>query len=186
MMYSTKPAPESESMTQYSCVRLKRNVTLNPAGVVLEGTLGVVISYGPEGEVHVVEFVIAGKAVVVNFAHQLDALEPAEPPAGGLPRAGAATVSTFAGADDSAAEEDEPVVEARKLHYFALSFGHLTFVPGESVRSLLDCVYMGFQDKCVSAHRIAEAKDRSSLPSNSVLMSVNYLGYMTRDQFEYE
>lgn len=179
MIQSPTPAPESGALTEHSCVRLKRSITLNPAGMLPKGTLGTVISCGPDGEVGVVEFVLDGKSIVVSFTPEQDLLEPAELPAGGLLK------RTWL-YDTSIDDEEEELEPAEKLHYFAFSFGHLDFVPEQSVQSRLDCVYLGFADKWVSARRISKAKAQSELPSNCVLMSVNYLGHMTKEEFEDE
>ena len=207
MIYSTTPAPCNVAIVEHSCVRLTRNITLNPAGLLPKGTLGAVVSCGDDGAPQVVEFIINDASFVVSFEHQLDALELSEPPAGGFPKAGAqaaaaaseaalaaglsqAQAQAQAKAAATAAASEFPDIDEddcrsqEKQHFFAFSFGHLDFANGSE--AALDCVYLGFDNKMVSANRILDAKAKSTLPANCVLMAVNYLGHMTEDEFAEE
>lgn len=202
MIYSTTPSPCNVAIVEHSCVRLTRNITLNPAGLLPKGTLGAVVSCGDDGAPQVVEFIINDASFVVSFEHQLDALELSEPPAGGFPKAGAQAAAAAAASEAAlaaglsqaeakaaakAAASEFPDIDEddcrsqEKQHFFAFSFGHLDFVHG--TEAALDCVYLGFDSKMVSANRILDAKAKSTLPANCVLMAVNYLGYMSDEEF---
>jgi hypothetical protein len=147
-------------------VRLKRSISLNPAGLLPKWTLGAVISCGPDGRDGVVEFVLDGKSFIVSFTIEQGLLKPE-----------VATVF-----DTTVDEEEDEPEPAEKLHYYAFSFGHLN-VPEHSVQSRLDCVYRGFPDNFVTARRISQAKGDTMLPGNCVLMGVSYLGHMTKEEF---
>lgn len=160
-------------------MRLKRSISLNPAGMLPKWTLGAVVSCAPDGQAGVVEFVLDGKSFIVSLTIGQDLLEPAKAPAGGLPKPEVATVFDTSVDEE---EDDEPDA-AEKLHYFAFSFGHLNFVPEHSTQSRLDCVYLGFPDNFVTARRISQAKGDTMLPGNCILMGVSYLGHMTKEEF---
>lgn len=178
MNHSTPPAPGRALLTEHSGVRLKRSITLNPAGMLPKWTLGAVISCSEDGAAGVVEFILDGKSIIVSFTAEQDLLEPARLPEGGLPKPEVATVF-----DSSAEEEEDEPPPAEKLHYYAFSFGHFNFVPEHSTQSRMDCVYRGFPENFVTARNISQAKGDTMLPGNCVLMSVSYLGHMTKEEF---
>lgn len=63
-----------------------------------------------------------------------------------------------------------PATENGEMHYYAFAFSH-----GAKTGS----VYMGYPDKKVSVARIDEAKAQATMPADSVLISLGYMGYMS-------
>ena len=69
------------------------------------------------------------------------------------------------------------VSEDNKLHYYAFSFIH---AQGNTTQH--GSVYLGYEGKMITVPRIKEAKASALMPSDSVLLAVSYLGYMTHEE----
>lgn len=63
-----------------------------------------------------------------------------------------------------------------KHHWYAFSF-QSSLATAISTGS----IYIGYEDQMVNLARIKSAKEAAKMPADSVLMSVSYLGHMTRD-----
>jgi hypothetical protein len=68
-----------------------------------------------------------------------------------------------------------------KKHWYCFAFvgGQAEF--GRECRA---CTYTGYQDKLITMPRIKENKRYAGVKDDAVLLSVSYLGYMTKEQME--
>ena len=73
--------------------------------------------------------------------------------------------------------------EVEEFHFYAFSFFGENRVTGE--RNAYGSCYMGYSQQApITRSMIDEAKYNGKMESNSVLLSVSYLGRMTAEQFE--
>lgn len=63
-------------------------------------------------------------------------------------------------------------------HGYALSFMHPA---GATITNA--CVYLGYPNQLLTLPRLNAAKVQAQVPPDAVLLSANYLGFATRDEF---
>ena len=70
-----------------------------------------------------------------------------------------------------------------KLHYFCFSYAGQE---ADSKQQCHACTYTGYDDKIITRAMIEQNKEYAGVTQNSVLLSVSYLGYMTKAEFSGE
>ena len=70
-----------------------------------------------------------------------------------------------------------------KLHYFCFSYAGQTADTNQQCNA---CTYTGYNDKNITIAMIEKNKEYAGVNKNSALLSVSYLGYMTRTEFSGE
>jgi hypothetical protein len=68
-----------------------------------------------------------------------------------------------------------------KKHWYCFAFVGNSVEDGKERRA---CAYTGYPDKLITLPRIQENEQYAGMKHGAVLLSVSYLGYMTKEQVE--
>jgi len=154
--------PSHDFLPRTAIVELKEPRPSLSGTDIPAGTVGTVVGVFPAPQNYAVEVIFEGQPSVLNVPASLVQLSPQQvEPGVGLPAA-----------------PDE------KRHYFAFTFGVLPNPDDATPRGEMDTVYLGFVDETVTPARINAARAECALSENAVLLTVNYFGYMTQDEFD--
>jgi hypothetical protein len=68
-----------------------------------------------------------------------------------------------------------------KKHWYCFAFVGVSEENGKECRA---CAYTGYPDKLITMQKIQENERYAGVKDGAVLLSVSYLGYMTKEQVE--